>query len=158
MSFEMGKAVFLAIVFGPLLSVNAVADTCGDRISQFVTGNKNLAVKQRAHVTSEFDAFYLEGREPSVRITISCGPKISSFDAEWSGSSLKNYSALLGQVSQSLDLGSDDFSSVLEKCWSRAALEDDDDEGGTIVVPSSRAQISCVIKNGEAEISVNRPQ
>lgn len=61
-------------------------------------------------------------------------------------------------ASQSLaDLGSDDFLSALEKCWSRAAVDDDEDEG-IVVVPTARAQISCVDKNGNVEISVARPQ
>jgi hypothetical protein len=157
MIFEMRKIILLAILaltFDPLC---AFADGCSDRISQLQAGNKSLTLKQRTHVTKEFDAFYLESHTPSARIMISCGPKVLSFDTEWSGGSLANYSVLLSQVTQSLDLGSDDFASSLEKCWSRAAVEDDEDEG-TVVIPTSRAQITCVDKDGDAQISVTRPQ
>jgi hypothetical protein len=157
MIFDMGKVVSLAVLAFALHPLQAMADGCGDRVTQLEAGNKSLTLKQRTHVTKEFDAFYLESHAPSARIMVSCGPKILSFDTEWSGGSLSNYSGLLSQVSQSLDLGSDDFASSLQKCWSRAAVEDDD-EDGTVIIPTSRAQISCVDKDGNAQITVTRAQ
>lgn len=157
MNSKSVKIVFLAVLFCPFLSLHVLADPCSDRVSRVAASVKDLQLKQRAHVTKEFDAFYLESHAPPARVMISCGPKILSFDAEWSGGSLAIYGGLVEQISQSLDLGSDDFLSSLKTCWSRAALDDDDDEG-TIVIPTSRAQISCVDRGGTAQISVNRPQ
>jgi len=157
MIFDFAKVVLLAVLAFAANPLSALADGCSDRVSQLQAGHKGLTLKQRTHVTKEFDAFYLESHAPSARIMISCGPKVLSFDTEWSGGSLTNYSDLLSQVSQSLDLGSDDFASSLEKCWSRAAIEDDEDDG-TVIIPTSRAQITCVDKDGNALISVTRSQ
>ncbi|MFT3730919.1 MAG: hypothetical protein QM780_05745 [Hyphomicrobium sp.] len=150
------KVVLPAILACTFQPISAWADNCGDRVSRLEAENKDLSLKQRMHVTSSFDAFYLENRDPSAHITISCGPAVSSFDVEWSGGSLSAYSALIDQVSQSLDLSSDDFSSSLKQCWSQAAVSDDDEEG-TIMISTSRAQISCIDKDGRAQISVSRP-
>jgi hypothetical protein len=153
----MRKVILLAILALTFDPLRAWADGCSDRVSQLQAGNKSLTLKQRTHVTKEFDAFYLESHAPAARIMISCGPKILSFDTDWSGGSLETYSGLLTQVSQSLDLASDDFASSLAKCWSRAAVEDDEDDG-TVIIPTSRAQITCVDKDGNAQISVTREQ
>lgn len=157
MIFYMRNGILLALLALTFNPPHAMADGCADRISHLQAGNKSLTLKQRTHVTKEFDAFYLESHAPTARIMISCGPKVLSFDTEWSGGSLENYSGLLSQVSQSLDLGSDDFAASLAKCWSRAAVEDDEDEG-TVIIATSRAQITCVDKDGNAQINVARPQ
>lgn len=158
MNIDIGKAALLAILILAAEPGSVLADSCGDRVSALQASIKGLALKQRARVTSDFDAFYLENQNPSTGITVSCGPKVLSFDAEWSGGSLATYGKLLKQVSGSLSLDSDDFLSALKTCWSEAELSnDDEDETGPVVVPTSRGQISCVDKQGKAEINVSGP-
>jgi len=151
---DLCRMLFLSTFCLAVATSEVHADTCGDRLSNVQSQIKGLTLKQRTHVTDNFDAFYLESAAPPARITVSCGNKILSFDAEWHGGDLAAYSALLADIGTSLDLGSDDFSSSLQKCWDRASIEDGEDEEGTVVVQTKRAQISCANTNGTAEISV----
>lgn len=147
--------ILVLSTFCMLAGASAVlADTCGDRVSTIQSQVKGLALKQRTHVTDTFDAFYLESTTPAARVTISCGPKVLSFDAEWHGGDLTPYSTLLANVGNSLDLGGDDFPSSLQKCWDRANIDEGEDEEGTVVVQTKSAQLSCANSNGTAEISV----
>lgn len=151
---DLYRMLFLSMFCVVAGASNVLADNCGDRLSNLQSQITGLALKQRTHVTDNFDAFYLESTTPPARITVSCGAKVLSFDAEWRGGDLAARRALLAEVGASLDLGSDDFSSSLQKCWDRANIEDGEGEEGTVVVPTTRAQISCVNSNGTAEISV----
>lgn len=151
---DLCRVLFLSTFCLVAGASSVLADSCSDRVSNLQSQIKGLALKQRTHVTDSFDAFYFEVATPPARITISCGAKVLSFDAEWHGKDFAPYGALLAQVGNSLDLGSDDFTSSLQKCWDRANIDDGEDEEGTVIVLTKRAQISCANSNGTAEISV----
>ena len=137
----------------------ASADPCGDRLAQVQTEVKGLALEQRAHVTKDFDAFYLVNRETSQRVMVSCGPNVLSIDADWDkGTPPPAYRGLIRSVGRALGFGDDDLSAALETCLNKAGADNDDEEDGQEGVETARAQLTCGNNTGRTEITIARPQ
>ena len=114
---------FSVIVFVCLwFSASASAYLCGDRMAQLQTEVKGLALEQRAHVTKDFDAFYLEKPGTAQRVMV--------FDAGQTfcrstriGKKERpppRYRDLIRSVGHALGFGDDDLGEALETCLNEA--------------------------------------
>ena len=151
---KLSAFVFACVWF----SAPASADPCGDRLAQVQTEVKDLALEQRAHVTKDFDAFYLVKLGTAQRVMVSCGPNVLSIDADWDkGTPPPAYRDLIRSVGRALGFGDDDLSAALEKCLKKAGA-DNDEEDGQEGVETARAQLTCGNNAGRTEITIARPQ